>query len=92
MRVIHKQVLKLARQNELEVEQGSKFLTCLMQMGELCVWYECTPGAPKVKRVIYIHTTGDEKEDEQFDGAMYLNTLLLNEHTITFHIYVGWEL
>jgi len=91
MRVIHKQVLKLARQNELEVEQGSRFLICLMQKGELCVWYECTPGAPKVKRVIYIHTTGDEGEDEQFKGE-YLNTLLLNEHTITFHIYAGGEL
>ncbi len=90
MITIHKQVLKLTHEQELEVPEHSNFISCQVQKGELCVWYECNTKEKMTKRRIYINFTGHEIKPKDI-SIKYINTLLVNDQELVLHVYANME-
>lgn len=82
MATIHKAVLEMEQIQHVNVPHGAYFLTAQIQLGKICVWYECVPQYTISPRRIAIVATGGQIPS---GSVKYLGTVQLQE--LVFHIY-----
>lgn len=69
---------------EVQVPQGSEFLTAGGQHDRVCVWFRCDPAAPPTKRKLAIVCTGQSAPAS--DGR-YLGTAFLFGGDLVLHVF-----
>ena len=66
---VYKYPLKLADEQDLEIQQGAQFLTVAEQQGELVLYARVISDAPKVKRRIRVAGTGHPRVNGRYVGT-----------------------
>jgi hypothetical protein len=85
MTTVWKTALKALDVQAIEVPAGAELLCAREQHDQICIWYRCTPGAPKEQRPIAIVGTGHPCPD---DGR-YLGTASIYGGSLMFHVFEG---
>lgn len=74
----------------VEMPKGARLLHVHEQGGDVCLWAEVDPAAPKVDRVVLVFGTGHPIRHEQIE---YVGTAHLVEagQSLVLHVYDGGE-
>lgn len=72
----------------IDVPQGSKILCLKVQYGVPTVWFLANPEAPSVTIKYKILGTGHQIEDQNLNGLTYLDSFLIAEDTLVFHVFM----
>lgn len=87
MLTIWKAVLQIADDQEIEVPSGAEFLTVREQHEAPCLWFRCSPTAPRtVKRRIRLCGTGHPTAPMAHNST-YLGTVSLSGGSLIFHAF-----
>jgi hypothetical protein len=86
---IHKKILEIVDEQEIEVPEKSDFLSVDNQEGKICVWYRCNPENPLIKIKIFIRGTGHFNVPELND-SFFLGTVILLGGGLVFHVFMEY--
>lgn len=66
---------------------GAKVLTVAEQRGDLCLWAEVNPDAPKVKRTFEVFGTGHPMHTDMGVERGYVGTAQTEGGSFVWHVY-----
>lgn len=70
-----------------EIPAGGKVLCADEQFGEICVWVEVDPSAPKETRHFEVYGTGHRIMEDMGQSRVYIGSVKLEGGALVFHIY-----
>ena len=82
--VVWKTVLSISDEQTIDIPADAQMLCAAAQGNNFCIWYRCSPDAPKAPRRIRIAGTGHPISDEAWT---YIGTCFYG--ALVFHIF--WQ-
>lgn len=73
----------------LEMPAGAQVLSAHMQYGAISIWAIVEPTVPKVRYPYFILGTGESFDPTLLVGSSFINTILMFEGTLVWHIFIG---
>ena len=83
MKTIWKLNLEIDDYQIITVPEGAEFLTVQMQAGFPCIWFRCDPDQPPTERLIAMHGTGHNCDDQE----IYIGTFQQQEGLLVWHVF-----
>lgn len=74
----------LQPRTRVPMPKGAKVLCAREQAGNVCIWAEVDPTAPKENRAFEVFGTGHEMADQP---RTYIGTVVLSGGALVFHVY-----
>ena len=83
MKTVSKVMLLVAAHQTFWLPVGARALHLEHQYGDLKIWIECDPLAPKEPHTFYVFTEGQKIEDR----LVYIGTTRINGAAVACHIF-----
>jgi len=81
---IWKETLAITGSQTVMLPAGAKILCAKEQHGEICIWFQCDPSAPKKPRRITVAGTGHPCHD----GGRHIGSVVYGDDgTFVFHVF-----
>lgn len=90
MKTIYKALLDSVKTNqEIELPNGSRILSCANQNGQLYVWFICEDDQPtSEKRYFYVLDSG-QKAPDKIHMINFIGTVLFHDGKNVVHVFEG---
>lgn len=85
MRTIHKFEINIGGVTELQLPEGSRWLSVASQHEKVALWVELDPNAPKVTHQFFSVGTGDHFPEGHI--GEFIGTVMFDNGRYVFHVF-----